>query len=65
MTKKLVSSAYWESLKVSFWFGMGYPTILSFSSMFRLTTSLLIMYKRRDKGQPCRTPLDSWKGLDK
>ena len=42
-TKRLVSSAYCNNLAFSFWFGMGYPTILSLFLMLRLITSPFIM----------------------
>ena len=64
-TKKLVSSAYWESFRFSFWLGMGYHTIFSFDLMFKFITSPLIIYKRRDKGRPHLTSLESEKGVDK
>ena len=55
VTKRLVSSAYWERFKFSFWLGMGYPTIFLFTLMFRFITSPFIMYNRRDKGYPSLT----------
>ena len=62
-TKRLVSSAYCDNLVFSFWFGMGYPTILSLFSMLRLITFPFTMLRRKDKGHPCLTPLDKGKGL--
>ena len=64
-TKRLVSTAYCDNLVFSFWFGMGYPTILSLFLMLRLITSPFIMYRRRDKRHPCLTPLDKEKGVDR
>ena len=63
--KKLVSSAYWDSFNRSFWLGMGYPTICSFDLMLRFITSPLIIYKRRDRGHPCSSPLANGKELDR
>ena len=63
--KKLVSSAYCDNLVFSFWFGMGYPTILSLFLMLRLITSPFIMYRRKDKGHPCLTLLDKEKGVER
>ena len=63
--KKLVSSAYCDNLVFSFWFGMGYPTILSLFLMLRLITSPFIMYRRKDKAHPCLTLLDKEKGVER
>ena len=63
--KKLVSSAYWDNFKDYFWFGMGYPTTFLLALMLGFIISLLIIYKRRDRGHPCLTPLVSGKGEDR
>ena len=38
ITNRLVSSAYWESFRFSFWLSMEYPTIFLFVLMFRFIT---------------------------
>ena len=65
ITNRLVSSAYWESFRFSFWLSMEYPTIFLFVLMFRFITSLFLIYNRRNKGHPCLTPLDNGKGVDR
>ena len=42
-TKRLVSLTYCDNLMFLFWFGMGYPTILSLFLMLRLITSPFMM----------------------
>ena len=64
ITKRLVSSAYWESFKFSFWLGMGYPTIFLFALMVRFMASSFIMYNRGDRGHPFLSPLNSGGGVD-
>ena len=63
--KRLVTSAYWESFRSSFWLGMGDLTIYSFDLMFRFINSPLTIYSRRDRGHPCLTPLDNGRGVDR
>ena len=63
--KNFVSSAYWKSFNYSFWLGMRYHTVFSFDVILRFITAPLIMYKRRYRGHPCRTPLDNGNGLDR
>ena len=65
ITNRLVSSAYWESFRFSFWLGMEHPTIFLFVLIFRFITSLFLIYNRRDKGHPCLTSLDNGKGVDR